>query len=508
MIDRRTLLLTSMSAAIASLIAPKGSRAANYVRYNVASDKGKEMLKIYTSAVQEMKSWKDSDPRSWTFQWYIHASPASKDTEIKKVFGTSSSKEKALAEASWYTCQPHAPQANGTKTQPDYFLPWHRLYVLQLENIVRQVTQNDAFTLPYWDYTNAKYYAIPEEFRDPSSPLYKQNRNINNGKGYANVNGGQPINQYYLDNNLPNPLALPVMQGNEYTDFCSTLNGNLHNHVHDLTGNSNNMGYVPTAAGDPVFWMHHCNIDRIWSNWNALGGENPNKTVDPKTKEVIDWSTVKFTFVAPDGTALVADLSSVSNPATLPYSYDSLPQPVSANVKLVADSAAAASPLTLMSSAPSHSEQTQAMKMDSHALIKLGQTATTVTLTSAAANKAENKNRRTALKAGPQKGRIYVVLKSVMVASNPNTSYMINLTLAGQKDRRFVGYLNFFAATHAGPDATHGDSSVLFDITDLVPKTDLDGLTLQDATITLEPIGEPEAGSDPTIMGGIELQIR
>jgi tyrosinase len=29
------------------------------------------------------------------------------------------------------------------------------------------------------------------------------------------------------------------------------------------------MGRVPTAAFDPVFWAHHCNIDRIWAIWQT-----------------------------------------------------------------------------------------------------------------------------------------------------------------------------------------------------------------------------------------------
>lgn len=33
------------------------------------------------------------------------------------------------------------------------------------------------------------------------------------------------------------------------------------------------MGRVPTAAADPIFWVHHSNIDRYWTAWIAAGGE-------------------------------------------------------------------------------------------------------------------------------------------------------------------------------------------------------------------------------------------
>ena len=29
------------------------------------------------------------------------------------------------------------------------------------------------------------------------------------------------------------------------------------------------IGFVPTAARDPLFWMHHAYIDKVWSEWNA-----------------------------------------------------------------------------------------------------------------------------------------------------------------------------------------------------------------------------------------------
>jgi hypothetical protein len=30
------------------------------------------------------------------------------------------------------------------------------------------------------------------------------------------------------------------------------------------------MASVPTAAFDPIFWVHHCNIDRLWNVWETL----------------------------------------------------------------------------------------------------------------------------------------------------------------------------------------------------------------------------------------------
>ncbi|KAF5594587.1 uncharacterized protein FSUBG_9407 [Fusarium subglutinans] len=59
----------------------------------------------------------------------------------------------------------------------------------------------------------------------------------------------------------------------------------IHNNVHNLTGGSNysepgeediggyglgHMSDVPVSAFDPVFWLHHCNIDRLLAMWQSL----------------------------------------------------------------------------------------------------------------------------------------------------------------------------------------------------------------------------------------------
>ena len=51
-----------------------------------------------------------------------------------------------------------------------------------------------------------------------------------------------------------------------YTQFTSQLEG-YHNVVHGWVGGTmNNIMYSPA---DPVFWMHHAMIDRLWSLWQA-----------------------------------------------------------------------------------------------------------------------------------------------------------------------------------------------------------------------------------------------
>ena len=35
------------------------------------------------------------------------------------------------------------------------------------------------------------------------------------------------------------------------------------------------MADFSTVGGDPLFYLHHANLDRIWESWNRLGNSNP-----------------------------------------------------------------------------------------------------------------------------------------------------------------------------------------------------------------------------------------
>lgn len=64
-----------------------------------------------------------------------------------------------------------------------------------------------------------------------------------------------------------------VMQADDFADFTVRLEGvsqafhemGMHSGGHGVVGGDNS---VPaTANTDPLFWLHHANIDRIWAEW-------------------------------------------------------------------------------------------------------------------------------------------------------------------------------------------------------------------------------------------------
>ncbi|WP_173346118.1 tyrosinase family protein [Pseudoduganella dura] len=273
--SRREFLKTGGLAAGLVLLPSVGAAAQNCVmtRYSLASNKGRRMLQTYADSVWRMNNpltQPEASPRSWMFQWYTHMvrGDRGKAAELSRVYplgGTAM----ALANEMWNTCQSHLGQPQ------QYFLPWHRMYLRYLEEIVRAVSGDPCFTMPYWDYTDPAQQALPVEFRQRFHPrwgaLYREER-------YPEINAGTPLPA----GRAGFGLNLDCMKSGSYNPFngdagfCANIDGMVHGAAHLDIGTQLGMATVPWAASDPVFWVHHCNIDRIWASWNRLGGRNPS----------------------------------------------------------------------------------------------------------------------------------------------------------------------------------------------------------------------------------------
>ena len=51
------------------------------------------------------------------------------------------------------------------------------------------------------------------------------------------------------------------------------MDQNPHFFTHFALGGD--MAEFSTVGGDPMFYLHHANIDRIWESWSRLGNKNP-----------------------------------------------------------------------------------------------------------------------------------------------------------------------------------------------------------------------------------------
>jgi tyrosinase len=252
MIDRRRFLISSASAATlaacsapsTTALAPKAllnndlsRRAARQVTRLEVSEFARDasMVRAFRKAVIAMKA--DPNARhvlSWSYWHFSHwMSKEHPPHDMARV---------------WNQCRHRKP----------YFFAWHRGFLRYFELIVREISGHPNFALPYWDYY--KNPKLPQIFAKPTladgsaNPLFWSNRASNVVKGLSYTPFGPAITTF------------PWGPADSFEDLTER---NPHGHVHDQVGGS--MGNVPTAPADPVFWVHHCNVDRYWSAWLAAG---------------------------------------------------------------------------------------------------------------------------------------------------------------------------------------------------------------------------------------------
>jgi tyrosinase len=187
-----------------------------------------------------------------------------------------------------------------------FFLSWHRMYLYYFERVIRCVSGQPTFSLPFWGYSPTGSRDLPKPFRspaDPSNVLYVASRD-------PDVNAGVPLSGPTVDPGV----ALAEIA---YNSFSSMLEGTPHNVVHVAVGGL--MGFVSSAAQDPIFWLHHAAIDRLWNVWLAQGGGRSNPT-DPT------WLNTNWEFYDENGTVVKLSGAQVVDTAMqLGYRYAPLP---------------------------------------------------------------------------------------------------------------------------------------------------------------------------------------
>lgn len=269
----------------------------------------------YARAVKAMQQRPIADPRSWRYQAAIHG--------IANAVPP--------AGAPWNQCQ-HATW---------YFLPWHRMYLFRFEQIVRSFlppsADPDDWALPYWDYSSgAPGHALPPAFRVPTlpdgsaNPLFVPARRAEVNKGNALTVFITDVSQAMAEDVFTRPgFGGSTGFGGPRTGFAhqgpafGELEAQPHGPVHVWVGGSGGLMTNPnTAALDPIFWLHHCNIDRVWELWLSQGHTNPASA---------SWRNQQFALRNAQGAAATLRVADVLDPvAQLGYTYDTEPVVVAA----------------------------------------------------------------------------------------------------------------------------------------------------------------------------------
>ncbi len=231
-------------------------------------------LAAFKTGVSTMMARPASDPTSWSYQAAIHGSLAS----------------------------PTHPLWNSCEHGSIHFFSWHRLFLYYFERILRAASGSSSLTLPYWNWQAQR--ALPAPFVDTSAgnPLFTSHRSAAMNSGALLPTSSVSTTASFAETN--------------FTNFSGQFEGTPHGSVHVSVGGW--MGSVPTAGADPIFWLHHCNVDRLWERWLAQGGGRAN----PATAA---WLNRSFTFYDVNGQQVTRHASdALKTCATLGYNYEVL----------------------------------------------------------------------------------------------------------------------------------------------------------------------------------------
>ena len=156
------------------------------------------------------------------------------------------------------------------------FLPWHRAYLLDLERELQAIDPSVA--LPYWRFDQAAPNIFKPEFMGVSDNLGTVSFANNNPLQFWKTDGQPGINRRPLFNIAgapPNPIseAATLALGTNFSQF-RTMEGNPHGSAHTSFGGF--ISSTSTAPRDPLFFLLHCNVDRLWAKWQRQNGRfNP-----------------------------------------------------------------------------------------------------------------------------------------------------------------------------------------------------------------------------------------
>ncbi len=209
----------------------------------------------------------------------------------------------------WAIARGHGYDQDLCHLDPQTFLPWHRAYVYVFEKMLsvalQQKREDDGvLTLPYWDWTvfdpnTDDERGIPRvlsdaDYFDPTTNETKPNplASARSKWRVEDVAPGQPFTRRYVTDGfrpgivgfasrIENFLNQP--QFDNFMAFQSAFDANPHGAVHVRVGGQGDpdtpfglgdLGGVVSAAYDPIFWLHHAMVDKVWFDWQERHGNS------------------------------------------------------------------------------------------------------------------------------------------------------------------------------------------------------------------------------------------
>jgi tyrosinase len=229
-----------------------------------------------------------------------------------------------------------------------FFLPWHRIYLHFFEKTIMKIVAGlpngpKDWALPYWNYSaSAEAALLPPAFRNELMPDGSPNHlwisqrvpNANKGLRFLDVDGGGNPDPGFPHTNLnclrrapfAGNFGGPVRLRHELGGGSGALENVPHNMVHAMIGGSSGfMNGATTAPLDPIFWLHHSNIDRLWEVWVQRQKQLGHLDRNPKTGGLASaggWLDEPFDFHDETGAPKKMAPKEVMDTRVAPLSYE------------------------------------------------------------------------------------------------------------------------------------------------------------------------------------------
>ena len=169
----------------------------------------------------------------------------------------------------------HGVAGNEAHTGPG-FLPWHRAFILDLERELQRIDPSVA--LPYWKFDAAAPIIFSSAFMG-SKPIPGNTEVTLDDNNPIGIWGGPTSTTGIIRTTLFADGGIPVLRdetatfswGTIYDDF-DRMEGNPHGPAHTQGGSGSDdwLKTAPTAVNDPLFFLLHSNVDRLWAKWQDL----------------------------------------------------------------------------------------------------------------------------------------------------------------------------------------------------------------------------------------------
>jgi tyrosinase len=295
----------------------------------------------YARGVKAMKARALNEPTSWRFYSAIHGFNRSMWEQVGYLGPSDQMPSRRDINTLWQQCQ------HGSW----YFLPWHRGYLIAFEAVIRDAVARlpgapTDWALPYWNYFKPNQNALPPAFASPDWPDGTGDNPLYVGQRYGPDSNGSvyvPMDQVNL-NALGDPEFVGPGDGGSQgfggVDTGFSHSGNVHGGVetqpHDMVhglvggGDEQTLGLMswPDLAGlDPIFWLHHANIDRLWEVW----GRMPTSQGDPTDPNWLEGPASvgerSFIMPMPGGKSWTYTPGDMADLSKLGYDYDDVTPP-------------------------------------------------------------------------------------------------------------------------------------------------------------------------------------